>query len=119
MAVVFAAIVAIVALNSTKAVAPTAGAKAAPPPAVIDHGTSNGEMSRVMAAMRIDARDHGARDDVAAAAAAAARRTSGGWGGPRLGSATGDSVNAVKVTNYGGWLISETHRSRHPGLRPQ
>jgi hypothetical protein len=42
LVVILAVAVAIVALNGTKA-APVAGAKGAPPPAVIDHGWSNGE----------------------------------------------------------------------------
>jgi hypothetical protein len=44
LVVILAVAVAIVALNGTKAAAPaTDGAKGAPPPAVIDHGSSNGE----------------------------------------------------------------------------
>lgn len=44
LVVILAVAVAIVALNGTKAAAPaTTGAKGAPPPAVIDHGWSNGE----------------------------------------------------------------------------
>jgi hypothetical protein len=43
LVVVLAVAVAIVALNGTKAAPTTGGTKAAPPPAVIDHGWSNGE----------------------------------------------------------------------------
>jgi hypothetical protein len=44
LVIVIAAAVALVALNGSKAAAPAAlGAKGAPPPAVIDHGWSNGE----------------------------------------------------------------------------
>jgi hypothetical protein len=44
LVVILAVAVAIVALNGTKAAATvTTGAKGAPPPAVIDHGWSNGE----------------------------------------------------------------------------
>ena len=44
LVVILAVAVAIVALSGTKAAAPaTTGAKGAPPPAVIDHGWSNGE----------------------------------------------------------------------------
>ena len=124
MAVVFAIILVIVALNSSKAAVPaTTGAKGAPPPAVIDHGTSNGEMARTLAAE----------------SARLSALSLGGWGGPRVGSvktdspnavkvttyggwtipAKGDSPNAVKVTTYGGWNIPATHHGRHPGFRPQ
>jgi len=42
LAIILAAVIAIVALNGTKAAAPTtSGAKGAPPPAVIDHGWSS------------------------------------------------------------------------------
>ena len=44
LVVVLAVSVALVAMNGTKAAAPAIdGAKGAPPPAVIDHGWSNGE----------------------------------------------------------------------------
>jgi hypothetical protein len=43
LVVILAVAVAIVALNGTKATPVSDGAKGAPPPAVIDHGWSNGE----------------------------------------------------------------------------
>jgi|SRR4029453_8675223 hypothetical protein len=43
LVVVLAVAVAIVALNGSKAAPTTTSPKAAPPPAVIDHGWSNGE----------------------------------------------------------------------------
>ncbi|MFL5726316.1 MAG: hypothetical protein ACJ765_04480 [Chloroflexota bacterium] len=43
LVVILAATVAIVALNGTKAATPVSPAKAIAPPAVIDHGWSNGE----------------------------------------------------------------------------
>jgi hypothetical protein len=43
LVVILAVAVAIVALNGTKAASVATGAKGAPPPAVIDHGWSNGE----------------------------------------------------------------------------
>ena len=122
MAIVFAIIIVIVALTSSKAAVPaTTGAKAAPPPAVIDHGTSNGEMARLLAAE----------------SARLSALSLGGWGGPRVGAIKTDSPNAVKVTTYGGWTIPTDspnavkvttyggwniptpHHGRHPGFRPQ
>ena len=43
LVVILAVAVALVALSGTKAAPITSGAKGAPPPAVIDHGWSNGE----------------------------------------------------------------------------
>jgi len=66
LVVILAVAVAIVALNGTKAAATvTTGAKGAPPPAVIDHGWSNGET--VILPKTIS--------------------HFGGWGGPRLAPA--------------------------------
>jgi hypothetical protein len=103
LAVIFAIVIAIVALNTSTVAAPATVAKAAPPPAAIDHGTSNGELSRFLAAE----------------SARLSALSLGGWGGPRVGSIAGDSPNAVKVTTYGGWTIPTTHHGRHPGFRPQ
>ena len=65
MVAILALVIALVALNAAKApAAVTIGSKGAPPPAVIVHGWSNGETSRILAT-RTGAGGFG------------------GWGGPR------------------------------------
>jgi hypothetical protein len=66
MVAILALVIALVALNAAKAPATvTTGAKGAPPPAVIDHGWSNGETSRILATR-------------------SGSESFGGWNGPRL-----------------------------------
>jgi hypothetical protein len=68
MVAILALVIALVALNAAKApAAVTIGSMGAPPPAVIDHGWSNGETSRILATR-------------------SGAGGFGGWGGPRQAS---------------------------------
>ncbi|MFL5726317.1 MAG: hypothetical protein ACJ765_04475 [Chloroflexota bacterium] len=86
---ILAVSLAIVALNSTKSVAPVVAVKAIAPPAVIDHGWSNGE-TVIVARPNVPFYDHNV--DITGTYGSAVAPAYGGFGGPRLGTAgTGDA----------------------------
>ena len=77
LVVILAVAVAIVALNGAKAAPIASGAKGAPPPAVIDHGWSNGETVIVPSNVTY----YGGWNVPSTV------KQFGGWGGPRLAPA--------------------------------
>jgi hypothetical protein len=114
LVVILAVAVAIVALNGTKATPATSGAKGAPPPAVIDHG-SRDEMLKAFPAVQPFI-DHGSRDELSGAAGKNGAGY-GGWNGPRTAPVYKDNS---KDDQYTVGRMPYTGGAPHGmGLRPQ